>query len=227
MAVSGTISTTSIDVADLITAAYRRCRIRPEQISADMLDSAKLALHVGLSAMPHKGFQLWTLDEETLSLVEADGEYALTTGTIDVSQVNFFDGVTETPMARFSSDQYIQLPDKAAKGRPNAYWIDFQRDAPVMRIWPTPDAASAAGSIKYWRKRYIMDVGNYTATLDIPQGWHDAVIADLAARLAVETPEVDAGFAGQLRLIADNALLLAQRHNTDRAPFRIKPRIGR
>ena len=71
-----------------------------------------------------------------------------------------------------------------------------------------------------------MDVGTYVATLDIPQGWHDAVIADLAARLAIETPEVDVNLAGQLRMIADNALNLAQRHNTDPAPFRITPRIG-
>lgn len=226
MAVSGTISTTSIDVADLITTAYRRCRVRPEQITADMLASAKLALHVGLSAMPHKGFQLWTLDEESLDLDAADGEYTLATGTIDVTQANFYDGTTETPMARLSSDQYIQLPDKTTQGRPNSYWIDFQRDTPVIRLWPVPDTTSAAGTIKYWRKRYIMDVGTYTATLDIPQGWHDAIIADLAARLAIETPEVDVGLAGQLRLVADNALMLAQRHNTDRAPFRILPRIG-
>lgn len=226
MAVSGTISTTSIDVADLITTAFRRCRVRPEQITADMLAAAKLALHVGLSAMPHKGFQLWTLDEETLALAQGVGEYTLSSGTIDVSKANFSDGSTESTLSRLSSDQYIGLPNKATAGRPNSFWVDYQRDAPVMRVWPVPDAASASGSIKYWRKRYIMDVGDYTATLDIPQGWNDAIIADLAARLAIETPEVDTGLAGQLRLIADNAFLLAQRHNTDPAPFRLKPRIG-
>jgi hypothetical protein len=224
MAVSGTISTTSIDVADLITTAYRRCRVRPEQITADMLVSAKLALHVGLSAMPHKGFQLWTLEEETLPLLQGDGEYTLSTGTIDVTKANYVENGVEYPMARFSSDQYIALSNKSSLGRPNSYWIDFQRDAPIMRIWPVP---ASAGVIKYWRKRYIMDVGSYTATLDIPQGWHDAVIGDLAARLAIETMEVDVGLAGQLRMIADNAMILAQRHNTDSAPFRVKPRIGR
>lgn len=226
MAVSGTISTTSIDVVEIITTAFRRCRIRPEQITADMLSSAKTALHLGLSAMPHRGFQLWTREEETLALDAADGEYTLATGTIDVSHANFVLSGQEYPMARLNADQFISIPDKATSGRPNSYWIDFQRDTPVIRLWPVPDTASADGEIKYWRKRYIMDVGNYTATLDVPQGWHDAIIADLAARLALETQEVDPGLVGQLRMIADNAIALAQRHNTDPAPFRISPRIG-
>jgi hypothetical protein len=225
MTVSGTISTTSINVADLVTTAYRRCRVRPEQITADMLESAKIALHVALSAMPHKGFQLWTHDEESLALVAGDGEYTLSTGTIAVTHANYLLNNVETPLSAMSADQYIAIPDKATQGRPNSFWIDFQRDTPVMRIWPVPNAAAAAGSITYWRKRYIMDVGSFTATLDIPQGWHDAIISDLAARLAIETPEVDVNLAGQLRMIAENALLLAQRHNTNSAPLRITPRI--
>lgn len=227
MTVSGTISTTAIDVADIIQTAFRRCRIRPEQISADMLASAKAALGVALSAMPHRGFQLWTLDEETTALVEGDPSYALAAGTLDVKAVNLVVDGVETGLSRVDFDQYVGLPDKSQTGRPTMYWVDLQRDAPVLNLWPAPDATWALASLKYWRKRYIMDVGAYTATLDIPQGWHDAVIADLAARLALETPEVEAGLVGPLRQIADNALILAQRHNTDAAPLRILPRIGR
>jgi len=226
MAVSGTVSTTSIDVADIITTAFRRCRVRPEQITADMLSSAKVALHLGLSSMPHRGFQLWTREEESLTLAEDDGSYTLETGTIDVTHANFVLSGKEYPLSRLNADQFITIPNKATSGRPTSFWIDFQRDIPVLRLWPVPDATNAAGTITYWRKRYIMDVGTYTATLDIPQGWHDAIIADLAARVALETQEVDVGLAGQLRMVADNALLMAQRHNTDSAPFRITPRIG-
>jgi hypothetical protein len=224
MTVSNTISTTTIDVAALIETAYRRCRVRPEQITADMLESAKSALHIALSAMPHKGFQLWTLERLTLPLVQGQEAYALDAGTIDVKDALLSIAGREHELVRVSSDHYITITDKAQQGRPNEYWVDLQRDVPVLRLWPAPDAPHAGATLVIWRKRHIMDVGSYTATLDIPQGWHDAVIADLAQRLAVETPEVDPNLAGALKMMKDEAFLLAQRHNTDSAPMRIKMR---
>lgn len=226
MTVSNTISTTSIDVATVIETAYRRCRVKPELITADLLENARRALFLMLSALPAKGLQLWTVDEETTPLVLGQANYILDDSTVDVLAVNLLCLGSETALARVGSDIYIGLPDKTTQGRPTMFWLDRQRDAPVIRLWPTPDASYAECDLKVWRRRYIMDVGEYTNTLDVPQRWQDAVIAELAARLALETPQVEANLVPMLRQMADGAIALAQGEDKDAAPFRILPSLS-
>lgn len=223
MTVSNTISTTTVDVVSIIEDAFRRCRMRPEQLTADMLDMARQTLFLRLSALPQRGLQLWTIDDEQIALVAGTASYTMPTGTVDVTKVLYDDGSSEVEITRISHDIYATIPDKATQGRPTMFWLDRQRDAPVMRLWPTP---SAADNLTVWRKRHIMDVGDYTNTLDIPQRWHDAIIADLAAQLALKTPEVEANLVGPLKGMADEAVLLAQREDSDAAPLRFRPNIS-
>ncbi len=51
-----------------------------------------------------------------------------------------------------------------------------------LYIWPAPDATSSTVSFTY--RRYIMDAGNGTNTLDIPKEWLLAVCSNLAVILA-------------------------------------------
>jgi hypothetical protein len=225
MAVSNTISTTSLDVVNVIEKAYRRCRVMPAKITAEMLQEARRTLFLRLSSLTNKGLQLWTLDEETQTLVAATAAYELATGTVDVMQVNYYYDSVETPMARIAQDAYTSLPDKTTSGRPSMYWLDRQRDVPVLRLYPVPDATYATGTLKIWRKRHIMDIGDFTNTVDMPQRWHEAGIWDLAAALAVETMDVDPSLAQLAKARADEEMLLAMRAETDASPLVIRPSI--
>lgn len=226
MAVSGTVSTTKFNVRKVVDHAFRRVRIPAQQITAELQDIARSNLYLLLSGLVNRGEQLWTNDSITVTMVAGQGDYILADGTVDVAQVNFkyVDG-REVSLSRLSQDSYMNLPNKSFAGRPVEFWLDRQRDAPVLRLWPVPDAAAALNSLVVWRSRHIMDVGELTDDLDIPQRWTEAIISQLAWRVAMEAPEVEPSLVGELKLLADEQLLAAQNAERDSSPMRLQPNI--
>lgn len=142
---------------------------------------------------------------------------------LDVSEFVVANNASEIPMARINRDDYQCLPQKAFQGRPVQYWLDIQRDAPVIRLWPAVQLQYTFYQLVLTRKRYLMDVGTLTQTLDIPQRWYEAFVAELAARLAMEIPEVDANLLPVLRGAADRAMQVAWDGEEDSSPvfFRV------
>ena len=225
MAVSGTISTTTIDAVSIIEKAYRRLRVFGPQITAEMLTEARRTLFLRLSALTNKGLQLWAIDSFTEALVLAQAAYTLDDGTIDVLQVNFTLSGAETPMARVGKDSYTTLTNKASSGQPSMFWLDRQRDAPVLRLWPVPDATADAGTLTIWRKRHIQDIGDFTNTIDIPQRWHEAVIWDLAAAIGPETPDASLELVQIASARAGDEVNIAMKAETDASPLIIRPNL--
>lgn len=133
---------------------------------------------------------------------------------------------SEIPMARINRDDYQSLPDKAFQGRPVQYWLDLQRDTPVIRIWPAVQLQYTFYQLVLTRKRYLMDVGTLTETLDIPQRWFEAIVGELAARLALEIQEVDQQLIPVLRGAADRGMQTAWNGEEDSSPtfFRVNLR---
>lgn len=142
---------------------------------------------------------------------------------LDVLEFVVANNPSEIPMARINRDDYQSLPDKTFQGRPVQFWLDIQRDAPVIRLWPAVQLQYTFQQLVLTRKRYLMDVGTLTETLDFPQRWYEAVVAELAARLAMEIQEVDAGLVPVLRGSADRAMATAWTGEEDSSPvfFRV------
>jgi hypothetical protein len=132
---------------------------------------------------------------------------------------------SEIPMARINKDDYQSLPDKAFQGRPVQFWLDIQRDNPVIRIWPAVQLQYTFFQLVLTRKRYLMDVGTLTQTLDFPQRWFEAVVSELAARLAMEVQEVDMQLIPVLRGAADRALMNAWTGEEDSSPVFLRVNI--
>jgi hypothetical protein len=130
---------------------------------------------------------------------------------------------SEIPLARINKDDYQNLPDKAFQGRPVQFWLDIQRDTPIIRIWPAVQLQYTFYQLVLTRKRYLMDVGTLTETLDFPQRWFEAVVSELAARLAMEIQEVDVNLIPTLRGAADRAMRVAWTGEGDSSPvyFRV------
>lgn len=133
---------------------------------------------------------------------------------------------SEIPMARINKDDYQNLPNKAIQGRPVQYWLDIQRDNPVIRMWPAVQLQFTFNALVLTRKRYLMDVGTLTETLDFPQRWFEAIVSELAARLAMEVQEVDVNLIPVLRGAADRAMRTAWDGEEDASPvyFRVNLR---
>lgn len=150
----------------------------------------------------------------------------VTSGVLSASEIYFGNTPNEIPIARLNRDDYTALPNKSFLGRPLQFWFDRQRDQPVMRVWPVPNAQAETQQIVLWRHRYIQDVGTMTQELDVPQRWFDAIVALLASKLAEETPEVDAQLMPVLEAKAEKALAQAENEERDNSPIYWTPNLS-
>jgi hypothetical protein len=129
--------------------------------------------------------------------------------------------LNEINMARINKDDYFYLPDKNARGRPVQFWLDRQTLHCVMNIWPATGHEFRYAQINLLAARHIQDVGTLNQELEIPQRWYDAVVAGLAARLALVTPEVKMDMIEFTKEEANEALALAFAEERDRSPINV------
>lgn len=146
--------------------------------------------------------------------------------TLDVAEFVVAGNPNEIPLARLNQDDYTNLPNKAFQGRPLQFWLDRRVNQPVMRLWPVPNAAAAYAQAVVWVERYIQDVGTLTQEIEVPQRWYDAIVWQLALKLAVETPQVDPSVLGAITPFAQQALAYAQMEERDNSPIRWTPNVS-
>lgn len=82
---------------------------------------------------------------------------------------------------RYNRDEYLAIPNKDASGEPTIFYVSNQRDATVMYVWPVPTAETTI-KIDYRRKPDTVTAAS--ETIDFPEEYQGALIANLAVRLA-------------------------------------------
>lgn len=132
----------------------------------------------------------------------------------------------EIPMGVLNRDTYVAQSNKVFMGRPLTYW--FQRDLPrpVMNLWPAPNLAAEHQQLIVWRHRHIMDTENLRQDVEVPQRWLEAIVAGLSAKVAAETPIVDAALIPVLEQKWYAARQAAWDGDNDGSPTYINPGIG-
>ncbi len=161
-------------------------------------------------------------DSQGIPLTALGYRMVLNTATpLSVRELVFANNGNEINMARINRDDYFYLPDKYARGRPVQFWLDRQRVQAVMNIWPAPAAQFIYAQITMIAARQIMDVGTLQQEIEVPQLWWDALVAGLARRLAMITPEVKPDVVQITADEARTALSLAFAENRDRSPINI------
>lgn len=134
---------------------------------------------------------------------------------------------SEVPFGELNRDSYVQQNNQVFQGRPVTYW--FQRDIPipVVHLWPIPNSLSETqAQCILWRHRQIMDTENLRQEVEVPQRWLEAIVNGLAARVAAETPQVDANLVPVLEQRAATSLQRAWDGDNDGSPTFINPGIG-
>ena len=147
-------------------------------------------------------------------------------GTLAITELFFGNTPSEIPLGRLNQDSFTALPNKTFPGKPLQYWFDRQLNQPIMHIWPVTDEASRYDQLVLWRHRYIQDVGSMTESVEVPQRWFPYVVAQLAADLASELPEVDDARETKLISAAANAWSEAQKEERDNSPLMLTPQIN-
>ena len=134
-------------------------------------------------------------------------------------------GSSEIQLNVEGQDTYANLPNKRSKGTVTSYYTDRRVDGPVLYLWSAPDDAHGDYILQVWRKRHMIDVGSMTGRIEVPARWMDAIIWDLAWRLAAEIPEAEAN-PNDILLFADRARSKIAPSETDGGVVSLRPDIS-
>ena len=207
------------NVAEFIEEAYERCGL--ELRTGYDLKSARRSINLMLAELANRGLNQWTISEATQTVTEGTREYTLDSSVIDILDVVLrrTEGstTTDTQMSRVSRSEYINIPTKGTKARPNQYFLDKQ-NTPVLKIWPAPENST---DILVFNKMVRMDdADKATNTMDLPFRFYPCFVAGLAYYLSKKrNPQL----TEQLKIIYEEEFRRAADEDEDRASFRITP----
>lgn len=131
----------------------------------------------------------------------------------------------EITMSRLNRDDYTNLPNKNfTANQPYQYWFNRTIPQPEIYLWPTPSDPFVQMTV--WYSKQIMDVGDLTDELQIPQRWYLATLAMLSHQLSLELPTVPLDRVQYLESQAEKYLNLAEAEERDRSPIYFAPNIS-
>lgn len=145
-------------------------------------------------------------------------------GTLNFREIFVSSTWTEVTMARLNRDDYSNLPNKRqANDQPLQFWLDRQL-TPKMVLWPVP--SNSFRLMNLFTHNHIEDVGAISNTLDIPQRWYNAIVANVALDCILDIPGADVKRYEMLKEQADRGMAIAEAEERDSSPTNITPMIG-
>lgn len=182
--------------ADVIAQAFSRIRIRRTSLEATHLQDAISELNLLQSSFSNMGPNLWTVDLQSIPLIQGVATYAIPTETIMILDAYVRLGANTTSLSDrilypLSRSEYAALPNKDQQGPPSQFWFD-RTISPTITFYLVPDAAGPY-TVFYYRFRQMMDApSNGGIQPEFPIRWLDAVVAELAYRLSrIYAPDLE------------------------------------
>jgi len=212
-------------MGETVLYSYGLCGVRKTALTQSHFEDAKMATNLLLSAWSARGVNLWSVDLQTLALVQGCATYQVPNSTIVildayVSQNN--GGATiDRLIFPISRSEYASYANKTQQGGVTSFWFD-RLLSPTITLWPVPDGT--VNCLKYYRLRQTQDstLANGTS-LEIPVYFWDAFALGLAWRLAlIWAPDR----AIALKPLADEAYQYAATQNVENVPTYVTPQIG-
>lgn len=219
-------ATFNLDINEICEESFERAGL--EMRSGYDLKTARRSLNLMCLEWANRGINLWTVEEGSVTLVQGTFAYTLPADTIDlIDHVLRSNSGTSNQsdfnLARISSTTYSQIPSKLSQARPTQIYIDRQRDAPVVYLWPVPSATYNGDFIRYWRLRRVQDIGSQgDNTADIPARFLPAMVAGLAYYIAMKKPEAEQRIP-VLKAVYEEQFELAASEDREKAPLAFVP----
>ena len=177
-------------ILEYIDEAYARCGI--EARTGYQLKVAIRSLNFLFSDWANRGLNRWTIKSETETLSEGNAAYNLTdVDNIDVlSMVIRTDDTdtskqSDTTMTRVSRSEFLNIPNKLQKGKPNLFYIDRGTNQLVLSIWPTPDGATTY-KLVFDMLHSVGEIDHTNENPDIPFRFMQCLASGLAYQLAIK-----------------------------------------
>lgn len=219
MATSGTYAFAP-NAGDIVLQAFARIQIRRPALLTEHFADARAELNLMQAAWANRGPSLWTIDQQSVSLVAGTATYSVSASTIGILDAWLSDGTTDTPISPMTREDYAAITTKGTTGTPTQFW--FSRTvAPTITVYPVP---SAATTLHYFRSRMQQDAEIAGAVqVDVPAMWIDALVAELSYRLArIYKAELEMARKAD----AAEAFALAMSGDVEKGPLRFAPDLS-
>lgn len=171
----------NIDVAEIIEEAYERCGL--EVRTGYDAKTARRSLNLMFAEWVNRGLNLWTVDQEVLTLTQGQSQETLGEDVVDILEMALRRDGTDFEMERISRGDYLDFPNKTSQGRPSQFYFDRQI-APVINLWQTPE--SSTDQLVFYYVRRIEDADALTNTTQVPFRFYPCMVAGLAYYLAMK-----------------------------------------
>jgi hypothetical protein len=174
---------------EIIRAALRKCQVlhKGQVPSAEDYTDGAEALNALIQTLSTDGMPLWKRVVQSVSLVDAQSDYTIS-NLWKVAQVTLrsIDDSSQYDLEKKSLYDLKHLPTQTS-GHPNTYAYLPGIENGVVRVWPAPDATTAANKVlDVVFQKETSTFNASTDTPDFPVYWTEVLIYGLAHRLAPE-----------------------------------------
>lgn len=179
--------------SEIVFEAFDRIRVRPSEITAHHLISARRSLNLLLVDWSNKGINLWEVVQAQLTPIVGQATYTLPSNLVTITEMYWTTINGNGPaynsdriMIPQTRQQYAMVPNKLLPGIPTTYWLQ-RLESPVVTIWQPPMQGSSTYVINYNYLQRVQDAGIGSGeTPDVVYRALDALCAGLADRLALK-----------------------------------------
>jgi hypothetical protein len=206
-------------IGDVVLEAFSRCGVKRTEITPQHMADAKQAANYLQGAWANDGLILWTVDQQTITLVQGTSTYDVPTNTVMILDLYIvINNGNNRLILPFSRTDYASLANPQQQGVPTSFWFNRVL-APTVTFWPVPDGNET--SAIYYRYRQVQDADpRQGGNAEIPYLFLDAFAAGIAHRLCRQyAPNLEAS----RKMDYQEAYALATKQNTENVPLYISP----
>ena len=221
MAVSGTYNV-NLDIDEVIQEATEM--IGGENTLGHEPASARRSINLMLKDWQNRGVMLWSTSVSSLTVTASTATYSLDSSTVDALEVVINRDSTDLQLERISSEEYLLIPNKTQKGRPNQYSIRRERDNPVLRVWPLPD--NSTDILKLEIIKEIQDINKSAEQIaDIPKAFLPCLTTGLAYHMSIKRPGVPESRINFLKINYEENMARALLSNRELTSMKVVPKL--
>lgn len=205
--------------------AFNLIGIRPTALLQEHMQSARMAANLMLGRWSAQTPNLWSVDLQTIPLVEGQATYTIPANTITILDAYIVQSgggsVVNRLILPISRSEYASYPQPMQQGAVTVFWFD-RLLSPTITLYQVPDGTQT--ELQYYRVRQSMD-SNFASgqQVEIPYYWQEAFATGLAYRLAMLwSPDK----AANLKMFADESYAIAIDQNVENSQFYISPMVA-
>ena len=221
MAVSGTYDF-NLDIDEVIQEAMEM--IGGEDTLGHEPASARRSINLMLKDWQKRGVLLWSTSVSNVTVSASLANYSLSSSTVDALEVVINRDDTDLQLERITPEEYLLIPTKTQKGRPNQYSIRRGRDNPVLSLWPLPDNSTDILKIEIVSE--LQDVNKSAIqNADVPKRFLPCLTCGLAYYMAMKRPLVPENRIIMLKTNYEELLARAMQEDRERASMHVVPKL--